>query len=296
MIIICTSGLHRSLAKEIIKNHNDETCKILSLDKAKSIPGKLRNLTKGLFFLTKTLLTKNSHVIVPHPFNPWFSLFIFASSRQSIFDDGIAYYYDAKIPNTIKCKIYAGIAKKLNKGIHPKKLTNLTYKEYLETSTAEKYYCLYEHKNSNNLPQQVLVTPKEHLPLHQEEGYIVFLDSSKEISSKISSATIINTLKHNIESGKISNIHYKPHPRSLSNTSEKLEKMEWAVRLDGDYEEFINNNRVIALYSIYSSATITTRMIQPSTKVYCFTNEEVRSIAGKVHDLFEREKIEFIES
>lgn len=291
--IICTSGLHRSLAKEIEKKHTQK-CITLSLDKKNSVSGKVSNIFKVIPVTIKCLFDKNSHVIIPHPFNPWFSLFILISKKQSIFDDGIAYYYDAKIPSNLFCVAYLILSKKLNKNLKLRELKKTTFRDYLESCSATFYYCMYPSKSKIESIKKIEIRPEQVFHAGNTK-YVIFLDTHKDVAQKINKDGVISFLKKIALSSDAQKIYFKPHPRSPSAISEELNNKIWAQELKKDYELTLVEQKVDALYSIYSSATLITKIIQPDSKVYCFTNKCLQSVSGQIHEFFEQENVSFIE-
>lgn len=290
--IICVSGFHRALAKEIEKKQK-QPCIIISLDKKRDVKGKVLNIIKALPLLAKCLFDKDSHAVIPHPFNPWFSLFTLASRKQSIFDDGIAYYYNAKIPNNLFCKIYLIISRKLNRSIKASSLKDATFRQYLESCSATNYYCIYPKTASINKVNTINVRPSE-AKNKLQGNYIIFLDTHKDVAKRINEDDIVSFLQKLSNSESLQKIYFKPHPRCPSPISEKLRLKPWAQELQVDYESFLDDHKIRQLYSIYSSATLTTKIIQPDSKLYCFTNDCLQSAIGQIHELFEQENVSFI--
>ena len=290
--IVCTSGFHRALAGEISKKQS-KPCTIVSLDKSFSWGGKFFNICKAIPLLIRCGLDRDSYAIVPHPFNPWFSLFVFFSKGCSIFDDGIAYYYDAKIPDNLFCRIYLLIAYRINREVSPDHIGKVTFLEYLKSSTVDFYYSVYPNMSSVESSKVVAVRP-EQAGRCEGEGINIFLDTHSQVAAHVSELDIVEYFNARYLEDEFETLYYKPHPRSPSKISQLLSTQSWAQEINEDYEVLIGSSRVSRLYSIYSSAALITKIMQPESSVYCFTNDSLIGSVGRLQVLFECENVEFI--
>jgi len=243
--------------------------------------------------LLKCAISSNSHGIVSHPFNLWCALFIRLSARVSHYDDGVAYYCGAKTPHGIFPSLYA----RLSRTVSVRDLGKISYLEYLQHSGVATFYCLFpELVKILTKPTLVLVRP------HVKESFgtssnnvVAFLDSSPSIVSRINVARVIDTL-HAVARGCVSGkIYFKRHPSSESSISRELRKMDWAIEMSGEFEAFVKERSLSRLYSIYSSATLSTYLLSPSTSLFCFTGEGLGDVAVALDEVFQRLGVKSIE-
>ncbi|WP_315809141.1 polysialyltransferase family glycosyltransferase [Pseudomonas sp. C9-3] len=289
--IICTSGFHKEIAKTIKNSHT--SAEILYLPKEASA---IRKLSRSITTISKVIrcaLTRESHAIVPHPLNLWFSLFILAARKRSFYDDGIAYYYKSKLPNTLQTKLYKSITNIRDVRIGNE--TNKTYPDILKNSKYENFYCLFPElieKAKNK--KRIIINENKTNKQNKTSGIIIYIDSTKETINKLDEKFILKHLEKISQSAHGDFIFFKPHPSQTSEISETLRTKSWAKEINSNLEKFIQDQNVSSIYSAYSSATITTKLTSPHTNLYCYTSLELDMHLKEIKSLFQTINVNFI--
>ncbi len=288
--IICTSAFHVFLAKDIERKLDD--VHVVYIKKKSRIS--FFNFFKGVYYIVKCFCDRDAQVVVPHVFNPWFSVFVSVASKRSFFDDGIAYYYDAITPRNFLTELYVWISRRANPRFSRDDLGEKTYAEYLMTSESVSFFCIYPDLIVDGCFNKVPLDPEGMAPDTPGAGSLIYLDSRKEMVSFFNPGKIVSFLRNEMLKNGKEIVYFKPHPSQRSQVSSLLEEESWAVEVSQDYEEMLVDINVEALYSIYSSATISTSIIYPNVKLCCLTTGEIDSRVGEVRALFEREMVEFV--
>lgn len=284
--IICISGFHKEMAHKINGITESKEVKLCFFPKKSKGVLRLKNIAKFIRVVLTCTFDKNSHVIVPHVFNPYFSVLLKVSKRHSFYDDGIAYYYESKAPSNFLCQAYVMLAKKSNPQFRIKDLGSRSYFDYLAGSNAVNFYCIFPDLVSETRPNKIRVS-LDRAECHREEGDVVYLDTTSDVANKLCMQKVLEELK---QAAALNNgvIYFKEHPAGGSSISSALKIMTWAKELDINYEEYLRSKGVKRMYSVYSSAIFSTHLIYPNAELFCFTNREIeqplKGIKGILHE------------
>lgn len=238
-----------------------------------------KGLVESLYLVCKVFFVKNKSVCLPHIFNLYCSLLYRFSKNIIIYDEGIAYYNNTVTPDFYRVRFYMMLAgSKLIKGYS---LGKDGYFDFLEYMSVEIVYLFYpnaiEHgkikklkvleipvKNKKESNKEVL--SKRYL---NKERFFIFLDSHPDFVSKFDSGCIVNYLE-TISRDDTVRFLYKRHPSGISPLGKELLSRMKISEVHGSFEEYLLNNRIDRVYSLYSSASITSKIINEEIDVFYF--------------------------
>lgn len=289
--IVCVTNFHILVAKAICQEWCPNTYRIVDLRRKGHI-GEWRTWFKahcnGVVKLAQCVFDRKSHAIVAHPYNFWFSIFIRAGRKSSIYDDGVAYYNNSRVPSSFRANVYSFLSGKviplLSKGSQ-----EFGYVDILKSAKIERYYCLYPElfleENflfSYKIKRIKLVGSEgakgvslESMPL--SSGVAVFLDSVPGVVARYDSIAIFKYLESKYSTSSVK-FYYKPHPSRPTSLSVLFSNADWASNIVGGFEEFAARRDVLDLYSFYSSASIIARVYSKRTNIYCFSNANTAAL------------------
>lgn len=248
----------------------------------------IKTFVKNLFaFLLE--LTKDRNFIISHPLNIWTAMALILSRRIVIIDDGIAYYYDAKIIKNFYTKIYLAIcSRKFNK--NPS-----TFPDFLSAKNIEVYYSLLPDRAKKITPHINIMPIKIQKKHHQktQNNHLIFLDSSKDTYSLKFAENAAKAIT-DIASSLNAKIEVKPHPHSIGKISEMLPPHLPIISNTDPIETYIEKNNITHIISIYSSVIITSKIIDSSINCICLTDSELIKTLPELHRLMEELDVKFI--
>lgn len=290
--IVCVTNFHLLLAKAISKNWSPQLYRIIDLRRrgdTKDWRVWLRGRCDGLIMLACCLIDRKSHVVVSHPYNLWFSLFISVGRKVSLYDDGIAYYNNSMAPSGLTVAFYAALSKKISVMLK----AGVGYKDILISANIEQYYCLYPKLFSEceiyfqrKIIKIVLSESEFGCADDSHEAVVVFLDSTPAILNYYNAVKIFEYFKYNY-SESLLKFYYKPHPSRETSLSAMLAEADWAWCIDDSFEYFVTRKDITEMYSFYSSASLVVRAYSKKAKIYCLSNEQASPLFSGVTPLME---------
>ncbi|WP_204127009.1 polysialyltransferase family glycosyltransferase [Pseudomonas ogarae] len=276
--IVCVTNFHLLLAENFSKNWPAEIYRIIDLRRrgdTKDWRAWLKGRCDGLIMLAHCLIDRKSHVVVSHPYNLWFSLFIYAGRKVSLYDDGIAYYNNSRAPSGLVVAFYSTLSKKVSDLLR----AGVGYKDILISANIERYYCLYpklfaecESYFKSKITSIVLPEDEFGSTDGSHESVVVFLDSTPAVLSYYNAVKIFDYFKLKFLGSQL-RFYYKPHPSKETLLSAMLAEADWAYCIDGGFECFVMHKNITEMYSFYSSASMVVRAYSKTAKIYCLGNE-----------------------
>lgn len=282
--IVCVTNFHILIAGTICQDWCPSTYRIVDLRRLSHVDDWkvwFKSQCRGLARLVQCLFDNESHAIVSHPYNLWFSLFIWAGRKASFYDDGVAYYNNSKIPTRMTANIYCILARKISP-LLCERAQGFGYADILKSAKIEQYYCLYpdvflEGKDffDDKITSINLIPSKNagfdnHEFIYPNDGVAVFLDSVPEILAHYDSVAIFKYFELKYANSNVQ-FYYKSHPSKTTSLSILFSKVDWALDIDGSFESFVAERDVLDLYSFYSSASMIARVYSAKTNIYCFS-------------------------
>ncbi len=290
--IVCVTNFHLLVAEAFSKNWSPELYRIIDLRRrgdTKSWRMWLKGRCSGLIMLARCLIDRKSHVVVSHPYNLWFSLFVYVGRKVSLYDDGIAYYNNSMAPSGLVVAFYSALSKKLSALLS----AGVGYKDILISANIEQYYCLYPElfDGCDSCFQEKII--KIVLPDNASssmgdsyESVVVFLDSTPAVLSYYNAVRIFDYFRFKCLGSDLK-FYYKPHPSRETSLSAMLADADWACCIDESFECFVTQKNIVAMYSFYSSASIVVRAYSKKAKIYCLDNDKTGLLFSGVAPLME---------
>jgi len=288
---VAVSEFHKKVYESIFK---DESAHFLFVvKKEKSWRNILRNFALGFGLFLIAYFDRRSHVYIPHPWGPWFSLMVLASKEISIYDDGIAYYNNTELPNSLLAKLYFHLSKKLSKYKLWKDVLGSGYRDYLSSSNISCYYSIFPEyfKDLGTVCICPIAFDKVGAENFESEISCIYVDSTSSVANLAGVDRVVSLLERISEKGV--KVYFKAHPAERSLISTTLEKMSWAEEINEGLELFFSKVKVERMYCLYSSSMITLRVMQPEAKIYCFEVDEA-DISADLLLLMNRLNVDFI--
>ncbi|SCW62843.1 MULTISPECIES: polysialyltransferase family glycosyltransferase [unclassified Pseudomonas] len=290
--IVCVTNFHLLLAEAFSKNWPPELYSIIDLRRrgdTKDWRVWLKGRCSGLIMLARCLIDRKSHVVVSHPYNLWFSLFIYIGRKVSLYDDGIAYYNNSMAPSGLIATFYSTLSKKISVLLR----AGVGYRDVLISADIEQYYCLYpklfaECEDDFKVKITNIALPENEFDSidGSHESVVVFLDSTPAILSYYDAIKIFEYFKLKCLGSQLK-FYYKPHPSRETSLSAMLGEADWACCIDDSFECFVARKNITEMYSFYSSASIVVRAYSKKAKIYCLGNAQASLLFSGVAPLME---------
>jgi len=290
--IVCVTNFHLLLAGAFSKNWPPELYRIIDLRRrgdTKDWRIWLKGRCNGLIMLARCFIDPKSHAVVSHPYNLWFSLFIYAARKVSLYDDGIAYYNNSMAPSGMTVAFYSALSKKVSALLR----AGGGYRDILISAHVEQYYCLYpklfaecdEYFQSKIIN---IVLPESEFDSIDDshESVVVFLDSTPAILDYYNAVKVFDYFKLKCLGAQLK-FYYKPHPSKETSLSAMLAEADWACCIDDSFESFVTRKNITEMYSFYSSASIVVRAYSSKAKIYCLGNDQTSLLFSGVTPLME---------
>lgn len=286
--IVCVTNFHMVIAKAISLGWCPSSYSIIDLRRRGNISS-WRVLVAGrccaIAKLVRCIFDSDSHALVSHPYNLWFSIFIRVSRKTSFYDDGIAYYNNSRVPRGLTPTVYALLSRKVNPKLNSFE-EKFGYADILKTAKIEKYYCLYPELFSNcsdffvSKIQSINSSLSEVVKSESKstvDGVAILLDSMPEVAAHYDALALFKYFELRYSASNVK-FYYKPHPAKSTLLSDLFSKASWVQDVDVGFEDFVAENKVLDLYSFYSSASIVARVYSSETKIHCLSSENAQGL------------------
>lgn len=215
-------------------------------------------------------LCRESHVLLPHVFNPYSCLLFKVAKKVSFYDEGVAYYNNTATPSRLRARLYVKLAgRKISKGY---RLGVDGYLDFLKYVDYKHLYLFYPHALNQTLNKAVGIDSVNWVASARSRcksnKIILFLDSTNEMVDRYNVPSLLAYIERLAEGDVV--FLYKSHPSGRSVIGDFLLKNHRVMELEGDLESFMLSNSVDEVYSLYSSASITAKIIDKNIKVFYF--------------------------
>lgn len=250
----------------------------------------IKNRLSNIALFTKHIAI-SKQFLLSHPINIWTALAFMRANEIFLMDDGIAYYYNPAIPSNTFTKIYLFLIRKKFK----KK--PLTFTDILTANNIKKYYCLMpeiapKNINTNEIIKIKLPKRKKDTETKTTSSHILFLDTSNGVySNNFAKSAVESILK--IKKSINATLEVRPHPHSQSMISKTLNEFQ-SENNNYNLEKYIEQSKITHIISIYSSAIITSNLIDDKIINLCLTNDYLREQHGVLHDKLKQIGVKFI--